>query len=75
MEGFQPTFLEGCEVPLPEPHAAIRPALFAGGEPVHHSRLSLVFNAERGFAAVTAHNIDGATVIPEGVIPLKRRFR
>lgn len=46
-----------------------------GGEPVDHVRYSVIFHSTRGLAICTAHNIDGATLIPEGEIKRRDRFR
>ncbi len=73
--GFDPTFIHGCEVSLPNLTERIRTSAFNNGLPIDHTRFSIIFNEERRFAAVTAHNIDGARIIPEGVIERKDRFR
>ena len=73
--GFDPKFLSECVIPLPELSAQVRETALNDGAAIEHSRFTLVFNEQRGFAIVTAHNIDGASIIPEGVIPNRRRFR
>lgn len=73
--GYDSQFLLGCVIPLPELTDPVRASAFNEGQPVGHTRFSLVFNEERGLAAVTAHNIDGASLIPEGVVPYRRQFR
>lgn len=60
--GYQPNFLSGHSVPLPIPSARIKTQAFEEGEFVHHSKHSLMFNEERGFAICAAHNIDGETL-------------
>lgn len=60
--GYQPNFLQGHTVPLPIPSARIKAQAFGNGEFVHHSRYSLLFNQERGFAICAAHNIDGGSL-------------
>ena len=73
--GFDPLFIDGCEVPLPILSDVIEESAFDDGKPIDHSRFSIVFNKVRGFAAFTAHNIDGAAIHPEGTIPYRSRFR
>lgn len=58
---YDPNFIPGESVPLPVPGSAILNTIF-GQDWVHHSRHSLLFNIDRGFAFVAAHNIDGATL-------------
>ncbi len=72
---YQPDFIPGHTINLPDVSLDLRPALFLGGEPVHHSRFSTMFRQDRGFAACTAHNIDGSSIIPQGTIPRRDRFR
>ena len=59
--GYDPNFIEGFAVPLPKPSQRVLAASFRS-EFIHHTRHSLLFNRERGFAFVTAHNIDGTTL-------------
>ncbi len=73
--GFDSAFIPGFEVSLPNLTERVRSSAFNDGKPIHHSRFSIIFNKERGFASVTAHNIDGLTIIPEGEIDRKDRFR
>lgn len=68
---YNPAFIPDVEIPLPELGEALLPSAFDGGQPVEHERFSIIFNQDRGFAFVTAHNIDGATIIPAGQIPRK----
>lgn len=74
-KGYEPEFLKYCVVQLPELSEAVRATAFNHGVPVHHTRFSIVFNEVRGFATFTAHNVDGSTIIPEGNIPYRGRFR
>ena len=61
-------FIPGVEIPLPILGQRVRAVAFDDGRPVDHSRFSIIFNQVRRLAICTAHNIDGATIIPEGVI-------
>lgn len=61
---YNPTFINGNEIPLPVPNKRIKEMAFNGAY-VHHSRYSILFNEKRGFAFVSAHNIDGATLSKE----------
>lgn len=58
---YDPEFIEGQVIPLPAPSDRVLALAFGDGY-VHHSRHSLLFNQERGFAFASAHNIDGATL-------------
>ncbi|MEO1147510.1 MAG: DNA/RNA non-specific endonuclease [Cyanobacteria bacterium J06638_22] len=58
---YDPEFITGHVIPLPTPNARVM-ALAYEGDYIHHSRHSLLFNKERGFAFVSAHNIDGTTL-------------
>ncbi|MGW9686267.1 DNA/RNA non-specific endonuclease [Flagellimonas sp. 2504JD1-5] len=59
---YDPEFIDSQQiVPLPTPNDSVRSRAF-GGDYIHHSRHSILFNQERGFAFVSAHNIDGATL-------------
>ncbi len=58
---YDPEFIAGHIIPLPTPIDRVI-ALAFEGDYIHHSRHSLLFNKERGFAFVAAHNIDGATL-------------
>jgi len=73
--GFDPEFIRGHRVELPRPQERVKATAFAYGAPVDHLRFSLVFNQERSLAAFTAHNIDGGTMLPEGSLPRRNRFR
>ena len=58
---YEPDFIVDHVIPLPTPSSRLI-AMSFDGEYIHHSRHSLLFNQERGFAFVSAHNIDGATL-------------
>ncbi|MEO1610586.1 MAG: DNA/RNA non-specific endonuclease [Pseudomonadota bacterium] len=58
---YDPEFIAGQVIPLPTPIERVI-ALAFERDYIHHSRHSLLFNQERGFAFVSAHNIDGATL-------------
>jgi len=58
---YDPEFIAGQVIPLPTPIDRVTAAAFQG-DYIHHSRHSLLFNQERGFAFVSAHNIDGSTL-------------
>lgn len=73
--GFDPNFIQDVEIPLPHLGDKTKASALDGGAPKVHTRVTLVFSVIRGLAIYTAHNIDGATVIPEGVIPRVDRFR
>jgi endonuclease G len=72
---YDPNFIPGVSIALPALGARTLPSAFAGGAPIEHTRFSIVFNEQRGFALFTAHNIDGASLIPEGEIDRDDRFR
>lgn len=72
---YDPDFIAGSHLPLPVLGSQLANSAFNGGAPVDHTRFSLVFSETRGFAIYTAHNIDGATLIPEGDIPRVNNFR
>ncbi len=72
---YDPSFIADCRIPLPELGDRVRPTVFGGGVAVDHTRFSILFNQDRGFAVATAHNIDGGRIIPEGRIPRRDRFR
>lgn len=71
---YDPDFLS-IEVPLPTLSLALTEAAFGGGAVIDHSRYSVIFHRLRGLAIVTAHNIDGADLLPEGTIERRDRFR
>jgi len=73
--GYDPEFILGFDVPLPVLGPKAIKASFANGRVLDHSRFSLVLNQERGFAIYTAHNIDGARLLPRGSIKRRDNFR
>ncbi|MEN8040974.1 MAG: DNA/RNA non-specific endonuclease [Actinomycetota bacterium] len=73
--GYDENFIGGDPVRLPTLSTRLQEAAFNGGTPVDHERFSLIFSKERGLAIVTAHTIDGATLIPAGQIARNDRFR
>jgi endonuclease G len=72
---YDPTFIGGEVVEMPAMSPRVHATAFNGGLPVEHSRFSIVFSQERGFAIFTAHNIDGSTIIPAGTIARTDSFR
>jgi len=60
---YDPDFISGAHVALPNLSDRVTASAFNGGNFVDHARFSLAFNAARGFAAVTAHNIDGSAIL------------
>lgn len=72
--GYDKDFIHGLEVPLPALGDRALQAACDLGKPVEHTRFTLVLNQERGFAIYTAHNLDGATLIPAGEIARIDRF-
>lgn len=58
---YDPDFIADTVIPLPTPNDRVLSSAFGGGY-IHHSRHSLLFDEERGFAFISAHNIDGATL-------------
>ena len=69
--GYDPSFIPGHQIPLPTLDSALRPELFNHGQPIEDTRFSIIFNEQRGFAHLTAHNIDGTTIVPAGTIERK----
>lgn len=72
---YDPQFIPGVNIALPKLGARTHTAVFNSETPIDHKRFSMVFNQERSFALYTAHNIDGATLIAEGVIDRHDNFR
>lgn len=72
---YDPNFIPGEVIDLPELADHTKAAALDNGTPVDHSRFSIVFNQDRGFAILTAHNIDGENLIAEGVIQRVNNFR
>lgn len=60
--GYDPNFIDGLDLPLPTPSDRVIDASHTGNAFIHHSRYSLLFNEERGFAFCTAHNLDGSSL-------------
>jgi endonuclease G len=58
---YDPDFIAGHSIPLPIPSDRVSQSAF-GGDFIHHLRHSVLFNVDRGFAFVSAHNIDGPTI-------------
>ena len=72
---YDPQFIPGIDLPLPTLAPSILATAFDNGTPVGHPRFSIIFSETRGFAIVTAHNIDGSNLIAEGVIQRNDAFR
>ncbi len=72
--GYDTDFVPHCHIPLPELAETARRSAFNEGLPIEHTRFSVIFNQDRGFAHVTAHNIDGDTIINDRAFP-SRCFR
>jgi endonuclease G len=73
--GYDENFIGGDPVRLPTLTSRLSGLAFNSGAPVEHERFSLIFHESRRLAICTAHTIDGSTLIPEGRIPRKDRFR
>lgn len=58
---YDPGFIAGHVISLPTPSDRVK-ALAFEGDYIHHTRHSLLFNEERGFSFVSAHNIEGNTL-------------
>ncbi len=63
---YNPEFIAGHRIPLPVANSRVMEAAYQGAY-IHHLRHSILFNQERGFAFVSAHNIDGNTLLPSQV--------
>ncbi len=61
--GYDPDFIDGVTIPLPEllPRAQVQ--AFNGGRPIDHTHHSVVFNQQRGLAVYSAHNLDGKKLV------------
>lgn len=68
---YDQDFIPGVRIPLPALSDELRASAFAAGAPIEHTRFSIVFNQIRGFAVLTAHNVDGNSIIGEGTIKRK----
>ena len=58
---YDPDFINGHTIPLPIPNVRVLQSTF-GGQYIHHLRHSLLFNQARGFAFVSANNVDGSSL-------------
>ena len=58
---YNPDFISGESIPLPTPSGRVLQSAFGRGF-IHHLRHSILFNQDRGFAFVSAHNTDGSTM-------------
>lgn len=63
---YDPNFIPDLAIPLPKLGKSAKQDAFNDGQPINHTRYSLVFNEARGFAIYTAHNIDGSTLPNSG---------
>ena len=72
---YDPEFISNHTVPVPALGPTALQQAWNGGATLDHLRFSLAFNAQRGLASWTAHNIDGSDVIAEGTIRRDDRFR
>ena len=69
---YNPEFIVGNVIPLPTPNNRVLNSAFGGGY-INHSRHSILFNQERGFAFISAHNIDGETL--SSIQHTRRKFK
>ncbi len=60
---YDPAFIAGQTLPLPMPSETVLATAYESRF-IDHSRMSLLFNRDRGLAACTAHNIDGTALLP-----------
>lgn len=58
---YDPSFILGQSIPLPVPNARVLQTAFSG-QYIHHLRHSILFNQARGFAYVSANNVDGSNM-------------
>jgi len=63
---YDPNFINDEEIPLPTANDRVLASAF-GGDYIHHSRHSILFNQDRGFAFVSAHNVNGSEILPAQV--------
>lgn len=63
---YDPNFIENQEIPLPTANSRVLASAF-NGDYIHHSRHSILFNQDRGFAFVSAHNVNGNEILPARV--------
>ena len=73
--GYEIDFIPEFDINLPIVSDHILQDTYRSGEIINHHRFSLVFHQNRSLALYTAHNIDGATLINEGVIDRHNNFR
>ena len=59
---YDAQFIEGEEVPLPIASGRVLDSTFRR-DYIHHSRHSILFNKDRGFAFVSAHNVSGSEIL------------
>lgn len=69
---YDPKFIPGHTLPLPELGPTAAQFAFNGGIPISHTKFSILFHQVRKFAIACAHNIDGASMIKAGQIKRKR---
>lgn len=65
---YQPDLLSPSSIPLPTLGPTAQAAALNGGTPIDHEKFSVIFNEQRGLAILSAHNIDGGSMIEEGTI-------
>lgn len=65
---YDPDFIPGTTIALPSLSTSTAADALGGGTPVDHNKFSVVFNAVRGFAVLSANNLDGNAMIPAGTI-------
>lgn len=75
INSYNPNFIEGYTIDFPKLSNSVKSSCYDSGRVIEHTYFALVFNVERNLAHYTAHNIDGATMHPEGDIPRKDDFR
>jgi endonuclease G len=68
---YDPNFIAGIPIELPTLSPSTAAGALNGGTPIEHEKFSVIFNEERGFAVLSANNLDGGDMIPAGTI--KRR--
>lgn len=61
--GYQPNFIDGVVLDLPELLPGTRQAALNDGTPIDYTHHSIVFNEQRGFAVYAAHNVSGAELV------------
>lgn len=72
---YDPDFIGGESVALPNANTHLRQRLLGYGQPVDHLRFTFLYDIVRCQAVCTAHNIDGSTIIPAGRIRRDDDFR